>query len=101
MVKRKKNVTITPRYRIVAMLRKLWLWSPERRAALKRDKQCLTCGSTESLQVHHCVHPDWTHIIEIIQKELLCDVSKLETHCKDCHAALTKAQREYAKSKES
>ncbi len=85
----------TPRSRIKGMLRQIFLRSAERGAALKRDQYtCQDCGAKQSqkkgfeckVQVHHKngIHI-WDEIIELIYKELLCDIDDLETLCVPCH----------------
>lgn len=73
----------------------MWLRSPERASALKRDSYtCQCCGRKASkakgkelkVEVHHkegvC---NWEEINYAIYKNLLCDVDKLQTLCKECH----------------
>lgn len=93
----------TPKTRIVAALRKLWLWSNERNAALKHyNRECNICGVHESkakgqevkIQVHHKDGIlNWDTIVKAIREQLLVDVTKLEVLCKDCHDRVTKEQR--------
>ena len=85
----------TPKSRIRASLRQLWLRSRERANALKRDGYtCQKCGRKQSkakgkefkVEVHHKVGiANWDKIIESVYKYLLCDVEHLETLCKTCH----------------
>lgn len=64
-----------------------WAWA--RKAALRRDKNRCTCGSTLKLQVHHIVPRRgqgygtgcWNHL------------SNLLTQCHKCHVVLTNEQR--------
>lgn len=87
--------TRTPKGRIRAALRLLWLRSRERSECLKRDGYaCVKCGIKQSkakdnivkVEVHHKVGVgNWNKIIELIQEELLCNPKYLETLCKDCH----------------
>lgn len=86
---------MTPKYKIVQALRKLWLTSKERGEALKRDKYtCQVCGRKASkakgkeckVHVHHeSKHIDWDKIVKYIRKELLVDSKHLTTLCVDCH----------------
>ena len=85
----------TPRGRIRAALRKLWLRSRERAAALKRDGYtCQSCGRKQStakgkefkVQVHHKRGvANWDILIDSVYANLLCDPKHLITLCKDCH----------------
>ena len=95
--KRKTKVprTATARGTIVNALRRVWLWSPERRAALKRAGYCCErCGvkfdsddQDRRGQVHHKVRINWNRIADAIIAELLpSDPSKLEALCAPCHA---------------
>ena len=80
---------------IVRQLRQLWLRSRERAEALKRaGYKCQSCGVKQStakgkeqkIQVHHkqgiC---NWDAVIELIRKEILCDVELLQVLCPECH----------------
>jgi len=89
----------TPRYRIVGMLRQMFVRSAERNEALKRDKySCCKCGVKQSkargkeqkVEVHHKkgVYV-WNDIIELITEQLLCHPDDLETLCPDCHKELS------------
>jgi 5-methylcytosine-specific restriction endonuclease McrA len=81
--------------KIKSHLRNLWLRSPERAAAMKRDnytcqkchrKQTMAKGKEFKVQVHH-LHGigNWDKVCEIIKQELLCDPEFLQTLCKECH----------------
>lgn len=98
-----KRLPHTPRSSIRAALRRLWLRSRERAAALKRDKySCQYCGRKQSkakgkevrIEVHHIAGVDnWNKVIDIIQAGLLVSPDNLETVCKDCHDKKHKADR--------
>lgn len=85
----------TPDSIIKGTLRKLFLRSRERAAALKRDhytcqkcarKQTMKKGFELKVQVHHEDGIlNWQLLIEEIRKYLLCDPEKLKTLCKECH----------------
>lgn len=85
----------TPKARVVSALRKLWLWSNERNAAIKRDKYtCVKCGSKQckvagqefKVQVHHKKGiANWDKVYKVVMEEILCDPEHLETLCKPCH----------------
>ena len=100
MGRRNPNTTTS---QIKSALRKLWLRSRERAATLRRDGYCCqTCGVKQSrakgrevfIEVNHKRSIRWKEIIEFIRAELLCEPEHLETLCKDCHAEITKEQRE-------
>ena len=89
----KKSLS-TPRSRVRAALRQVWLRSRERAAALKREHNCCErCGAKASkrvghevkIAVHHLNGIDWTYIIEEIYKHILCDPELLEVLCEECH----------------
>lgn len=86
----------TPRSQVRSALRRLWLRSRERAAALKRDKYtCQNCGKKQSrrkgqevyVEVHHIEEDglDWEKLLDYVYRHLLCHPDKLETLCKDCH----------------
>jgi predicted HNH restriction endonuclease len=90
-----KKLPNTPRSRVRAALRQLWLRSRERAAALKREgNTCQICkrkaskakGKEFSVEVHHidgiC---NWDKLIDLVFEQLLCDPSLLEVLCKECH----------------
>lgn len=93
MGKRQPN---TPRSQVRSALRQLWLRSRERNAAIKAaDNTCSGCGRKASkakgrefsVEVHHMDGiMDWEAMIDYVYRHLLCDPSKLEVLCKDCHA---------------
>jgi hypothetical protein len=86
---------ITPRSRIVSALRRLWLTSRERHAALKREDYCCErCGRKQSvakgrelkLEVHHRDGiPDWDALEDLVRRRLLPPPDRLEVLCKECH----------------
>ena len=90
-----KRLPNTPRSTVRASLRKLWLRSRERAAALKREKYtCQRCGVKQSkakgkeqkVEVHHKEGiGNWEIVIDAIIKEILCDPSNLEVVCQNCH----------------
>lgn len=92
--------TKTPRGKIKNVLRKLWLQSRERAAALKREsytceichkKQSTAKGKEFKVQVHHkCEQIEWDHIIDLIYKEILQTPDDLQVACKACHRELHK-----------
>jgi len=90
-----KKKPTTPRSKVRAALRHLYLHSRERAAALKRDKYtCVDCGKKQSkakgkefkVEVHHKKGiTNWEKVIDLIYKEILCEPKKLEVLCKRCH----------------
>jgi hypothetical protein len=93
-----KRLPTTPRSKVRAAIRQVWLRSRERAAALKRDKYCCQrCGVKQSkakgkeqkVEVHHLEGhiPNWELIIDEIFKSILCDPKFLQTLCPDCHDA--------------
>ena len=93
---------ITPKSRVRACLRQLWLRSRERAAALKRDDYtCQDCGKKKStrkgqvikVEVHHLDQIDWSRIEEYIYRHLLVDPKKLIVLCKECHLEETRLQK--------
>lgn len=84
----------TPRSRVRAALRQLWLRSRERDAAIKRETgHCQSCGVKQSaakgrevkLEVHHQDGVSWERMIDQVYETLLCDPEKLTVLCKECH----------------
>jgi len=89
-----KKLPGTPRSRVRAALRQVWLRSRERAAALKREtNHCERCGVKGSaakgrevkLQVHHRDGIDWDGVIDLVFERVLVDPSGLEVLCEDCH----------------
>lgn len=86
----------TKRSTIKSALRLLWLHSRERSECCKRDNySCVSCGVKQSkakgkeqkIEVHHKDGVgNWDAVIDLIRKELLCDIEHLETLCPSCHA---------------
>ena len=90
-----KRLSYTPRSKIRASLRQLWLRSRERAEAIKRDgytcqrchrKQTKRKGKEFRVEVHHVEGiGNWDAVIDAIYKEILCDHKFLITVCKECH----------------
>jgi len=90
-----KKKARTPRSRVRQSLRKLWLTSRERSAALKRDGyRCRDCGRKQSrakgkefkVEVHHRRGIlNWDELLDAVFEFLLCDPEELETLCPKCH----------------
>jgi predicted HNH restriction endonuclease len=85
----------TPRSRIRATIRSLWLRSRERAKALKNaGYTCEKCGVKQSkkkgfeqkVEVHHKKGiGNWDKVIETIKEEILCSPDNLEVLCPECH----------------
>ena len=91
-----KKLLTTPRSRVRAALRQLWLRSRERAAALKlAGYKCAECGVKQSrakgkevyVEVHHTKGINWDGLIDLIFKRLLQEPKKYTVLCKDCHKA--------------
>ena len=90
-----KRLPTTPRSKVRAALRQLWLRSRERQAAIKRDRySCQECGIKQSeakgrevkVEVHHLDGMNWEHLIDsVYESGLLCGPKYLQTLCKKCH----------------
>jgi len=98
----KKN-PITPNSQITNILRRLWMYSRERRARLWVDDSiCWTCkrkgskakGREVAVEVHHVEPVRMNLIIEVIRRELLVGPEKLATFCRECHKAEHKTTEE-------
>ena len=97
-----KRKPTTPHSQVKAALRRLWLRSRERAAALKRDNYtCVECGLKQSrakgkevyVEVDHLEGVSWERILEYIYRHLLVSPDKLETVCKEDHAKRTKERK--------
>jgi len=91
-----KKKPITPNSQITNILRRLWLYSRERRERLRLDDStCWTCkrkgskakGREVAVEVHHIDPVKTARIIEVIRRELLVSPDKLMTLCKEDHKA--------------
>lgn len=89
----------TPRSKIRAALRQLWLRSRERSSAIKRDKYtCQKClrkqskakGKEFDVIVHHLDGIDWDGLIDLVALRLLQTPDRLQTLCLECHEKETK-----------
>ena len=93
--KTRKKLLTTPRSKVRAAIRQLFLRSRERASALKREKYCCKqCGVKQSkakgkeqkVEVHH-IHGigNWEIVIDHVFSEILCSPDNLEVLCPDCH----------------
>lgn len=102
-----------PHSKVRNTLRKLWLWGPERREAVKRSKlssgwfKCDICG-------RHATKVDIDHIVPVgstpgargsgdrtwdaFMKALFVESDGLQAACTECHAQKTKEARNAQKA---
>lgn len=87
-----KKLLTTPRSKIRAMIRQLWLRSRERAKVLKEAgyrcnrcdvKQSKAKGKEVALNVHHVDRIDWDGVVDIIIERVLA--GELEVLCIPCH----------------
>lgn len=78
-------------------LGRVWLWSPERAAAIARSgMKCERCGCQlyrdkrkgDVPEVHHVDGVGWTAICNLVIEQLLVDADRLLCLCKRCHQTL-------------
>lgn len=94
-----KRLSHTPSSKIKNDIRRLWLRSRERAAAIKREKNtCQSCGKKGSvakgkevkIEVHHVKGiTNWNDVVQYIRENILVDPKELEVLCKDCHKEIT------------
>jgi 5-methylcytosine-specific restriction endonuclease McrA len=90
-----KRLPNTPKSQIRSALRKLFLRSRERSAAIKRDgytcckchrKQSKAKGREISVEVHHIDGvTNWDELFRAVYSYLLCHPDQLVTLCPECH----------------
>ena len=89
-----RKLPSTPRSRVTAALRSVWLRSRERAAAIKRENGCCeVCNRKQSaakgkevkLEIHHNNGVKWREIVDKVYRELLVDPQHLTVLCKECH----------------
>ena len=99
-VVRKRRKARSQQALIISALRRVWLWSPERRAILSGAKSgsdgyvCESCGEIGNVQVDH-IDPvgkflDWNTFIE----RLFVPSYRLQALCKRCHLIKTNKEKE-------
>ena len=100
LTKKKKAKTYKLRSRLTSAIRKVWLYSPQRRDVLKAAKEngnkCALCNKAqEKLEVDHVKSAvplsgwtgDWTlYITQMFEGEMMAI-------CKPCHTAKTTVER--------
>lgn len=89
-----KRQARTPRSKVRAALRQLWLRSRERASALKiaqyaceecNVKQSKAKGREVKIEVHHLNGVEWENIINYVYRHLLVEPELLEVLCPNCH----------------
>lgn len=89
-----KKLAYTPKSKVRAALRSLFLRSREHQKCLKdNNSTCSVCGKKKSVakgkevavHVHHLFEIDWTRIFDAIYDNLLCSPDKMTILCKECH----------------
>lgn len=97
-----KKKPSTPRSRVRAALRQLWLRSRERAAAIKAESNtCEECnrkgsvakGKEIKIEVHHLEGVEWDFLIDEVYRVLLVNPDKLQVFCKECHHKITEVER--------
>jgi len=103
-----KKLPHTPRSRVKAALRQLWLRSRERAKALKDAgyrctgcdvKQSVAKGRVVKLEVHHLTEIQWNELIDMVFDRLL-NVPQTPL-CKPCHKIETEKQVKAREKKKS
>lgn len=89
-----KRLPYTPKSTVRTALRRLWLRSRERAAAIKREGNCCEeCGKRGSrakgrevrIEVHHLDGIPWDRVMAYIYRHLLVDPGALAVLCEECH----------------
>lgn len=98
----KKAKTFNVKSKVVSAIRKIWLYSPNRREAVKRAKEdkdyfrCEKCnGLCEKIQIDHKIPTvpltGWDGYDYFIGR-MFCAPDELQSLCVRCHDKLTKEQ---------
>lgn len=99
----KPRLPITPKSMIKNVLRRLWMWSRERRECIKlQENTCQKCGIKGSarrgeevkIEVNHKKGVNWDRINQVIYEELLVEAEHLECLCKECHKLHTYGEKD-------
>lgn len=90
-----KKLPHTPRSKVKDALRRLWLRSRERAAALKAaNRSCQHCGvkasvakgKEQKVEVHHKNGvKNWDKVMDAVYEFLLVSPEELEVLCPECH----------------
>ena len=94
-MKTKKPTTVrSTRSQVRSALKRMWMVSPERRAALKASGYCCEdCGVKASkakgreqvIEVHHKDGANLEKVIDAVFEYLLHEHTRLSSRCPDCH----------------
>lgn len=99
--KKRLRKPITPKSRIKSAIRRVFLHSRERAAALKASNYCCAkCGIKQSsakgrqvkLEVHHEPPIDWNGVVDLVYDRLLA--TPMIALCKECHKKIHKQDHE-------
>lgn len=63
-------------------------WEEQKKKALKRDEECVHCGATKDLIVHHIVYMRLFKKWDTPKEEDANILSNLATLCRSCHSVL-------------
>jgi predicted HNH restriction endonuclease len=94
MAVKKPRKEYTTNAMVRAVLRRFWLRSNERSAALKRTGYCCAkCGVKQSkakgkeqkIEVHHVEGIDWDGLCDLVRERMLQSPDKLMPLCPNCH----------------
>lgn len=105
--KRKKAKKFNSKTRIVSAIRKIWLYSPNRREVVSRSKvgenyRCERCRKLcDKVQIDHdppaVPLTGWAGYDIFIERMFVDPKVGLKALCIDCHSSITTAQKEIRK----
>lgn len=97
-----KKLLYTPRSKVRAGIRQIWMRSRERCQALKNAKYCCEIckvkqskakGKEQKIEVHHINGVDWEQLIDLFYKKILVDPIKLRVVCPNCHKKIHQGEK--------
>lgn len=97
-MRKRKPLTPIPAAKIRSALRRLWLYSNERREALRRAKigtglylcsRCTKMHKAGNVQVDHITPVGKFINWDAYVNSLFCEIGNLRVLCKDCHLSVT------------
>lgn len=106
-MKKKKKWNLNAKLR--SALRQVWRWSPERQQALALARQqrgkylCASCKKLfgpRDIQVNHKQQVGSVDDLNAYRDRLFCGVDGLEILCRQCHAEVTRLERQRSKEKQ-